>query len=134
MLISRSTAIGVTFHGGSFMKKPADCHLWKKKMLNSDDLNFEAVCTYVDKSHFSRSLVRCVVCGQLYFVEFNEIPDLVEGDDTMYNTYIPVKTEAEAEELAAKSPMELLQVFPRLQWDSPTRPGHQEIEWIGRED
>ena len=98
------------------MKIPKQCHLWKTP--NLDDFKFERVETYVESSHFDRGLLKRPECGQLYYWEFYEVIDWDEGKDKMYSTYIPIDYDKTLiEGLNKKSPLELLAITPRLQWD-----------------
>lgn len=97
------------------------CHLLVKTptddQLSPTNACFDVPKVYVDESHLFRYLLKCKDCGQLYFYEFKEEIDWDKGDDSQYNTYIPVKSEEEADKLNAKSSMELLGVAPRIQND-----------------
>ncbi len=85
---------------------------------SKDGFKFEHVETYAESSHFDRGLVKCRECGQLYYYEFYEVIDWEEGNDKMYSTYIPIEYDkALIEDLNQRSPMGLLGIFPRLQWD-----------------
>lgn len=101
------------------VKDPIQCQLWSMEKITGDDLDFTHVQTYVDTSHFSRSLLRCKECGQLYYSEFYEIVDWENGNDDIYSTYIPIEyDEGVINELNNRSPFELLGVYPKLQWDN----------------
>ena len=106
------------------MKEPKQCHLWKNP--TKDDLDFENVATYVESSHFDRGLIKCKRCGQLYYYEFYEVIDWEKGNDKMYSTYIPIEYDKTLiEDLNKRSPMELLAISPRLQWDPD-----DSLKWI----
>ena len=95
---------------------------------------FEIVETWADESHGGRDLRRCRECGQLYFHDFREEIDWTEGRDGMYDTYVPVHSDAEVAMLrAAPAPFGLLGVVPRLQDDSPLGSSERALRWIGGE-
>ncbi|MBN2326835.1 MAG: hypothetical protein JXR73_06750 [Candidatus Omnitrophica bacterium] len=117
------------------MKNPTQCVLWENPELvrgPSQDF-FELMETYVDDSHLSRRLLKCRECGQLYFFEFYEEIDWVDGDDPQYSTYIPVETGEEVQALKNSSQFGLLQFFPRLQIDFPKEAKKPKIWWNGKE-
>lgn len=89
---------------------------------------FEVVKTFIDSSHLVRNIVKCKDCGQLYFHEYYEVIDWVDGDDSQYDTYIPIEDEIKAEALSSLSPLELLGNSPRLQWDYVK--GVTTVRWI----
>jgi phage terminase large subunit GpA-like protein len=106
------------------LKPPKQCKLWKDPNMNG--FKFERVETYVESSHFDRGLLKCPECGQLYYYEFYEVIDWKEGNDQMYSTYIPIEYDkALIEDLNKRSPLELLAITPRLQWDPDGS-----IKWI----
>lgn len=109
---------------------PTKCKLWGLKNITSADLNywtnFDILETFEDESHLIRRLLKCKECGQLYFYEFCEEIDWVNGDDPQWRKYIPVENQEEAEKMAQMSPLELLQFSPRLQDDS----SKETIKWI----
>ena len=117
------------------MKNPAQCILWENPELIRGAAKelFELIETYVDESHLSRRLVKCRECGQLYFFEFYEEIDWVDGDDPQYTTYIPVETDEDIQTLKKSSQFELLQFFPRLQIDFPKEAKNPKIWWNGKE-
>ena len=107
-------------------KNPTQCHLWSSESPTIKDLDFEPVQTYVDESHFSRSLLRCKRCGQLYYSEFYEIVDWDDGNDDQYSTYIPIEYDEKIIEMLNKrSPLALLGVFPQLNWNN-----NNPIKWV----
>ena len=103
------------------MKKTLTCHFLKSTPTESDIVpatdQFDEIKTLVDESHLIRRILKCKKCGQIFFYEFYEEIDWIEGKDPQYRTFIPVDTIEEAQELNKKSEMELLGVFPRLQSD-----------------
>lgn len=110
------------------LKEPTKCHLWQHENLSSKDLDFELIENYVDSSHLSRALIKCKRCGQLYYSEFYEIIDWDNGNDEQYCTYIPIEPDKDLINLLnQKSPLELLGISPRLQWDND-----YSIKWIGK--
>jgi hypothetical protein len=52
--------------------------------------NLEQVCSFTEESHLIRRLLRCNECNQLYFYEFREEIDWINGEDPQYRTYIAV--------------------------------------------
>lgn len=109
------------------------CHL-KEDSVTEDDLiptsvRFDLLVTLEEESHIFRYILKCKICGQLYFFEFYEEIDWEKGDDPQYVTYIPVKTAEEADILNTKSSMELLGVGPRLQHDSG-KGNTDEVRWV----
>ena len=103
------------------MDTQIQCHLFEKTPSKEDieyiHTHFKHIKEYVDESHLFRYLLKCDKCGQLYFYEFNEEIDWQDGDDSQYNTYIPVKSEEEADEMNKKNSFELLAIKPRIQHD-----------------
>jgi hypothetical protein len=93
---------------------------------------FDRINTYVDDNHWSRYLLKCHECGQLYFYEFYEWTDWTDGNDPRYSTYIPVETDADVEELRKTLPVELLQFVPRLQRDFPKEATEPRASWVGK--
>ncbi len=111
------------------MKEPTNCILWTKPELIAAPGRFEPVASYEDESHWSRCLLKCRECGQLYFYEFYEWIDWDDGDDPQYSTYIPVET-VEIEALKSEPPLGLLRIFPRLQKDFPKDAKVPRIHWV----
>jgi hypothetical protein len=114
------------------MKAPTQCIFWTKPKLvqGPKTERFELVETYADESHWSRCLLKCRECGQLYFYEFYEIIDWEDGEDPQYWTYIPVESEAEIETLKKTSPIELLEFLPRLRIDFPKGAKVPSVGWV----
>lgn len=112
------------------------CHLLNKDTLTETDLSkdtFDHIKEYVDESHLFRDLLKCKDCGQLYFFEFYEEVDWVDGQDPQYTTWIPVESEEKSDEMNKLSPLEILQFFPRIQKDFPKEATTPTIKIIGRE-
>jgi hypothetical protein len=116
------------------MKNPIQCELWEKPELASGPMKdrFELLETFEDESHLWRYLLKCRECGQLYFYEFYEEIDWVDGEDPQYVTYIPVETEAEIEVLKKCTPIELCGYFPRLQRDFAKGAKEPTVRWVGK--
>lgn len=108
------------------MKKP---ELAQDFMLNG----FELIETYEDESHFWRYLLKCRECGQLYFFEFYEVIDWIDGKDPQYTTYIPVETSEDIEKLKESSLFGLLDFFPRLQIDFLKEAKEPKVWWNGKQ-
>ena len=105
------------------LRKLKKCHIWKQEVPDKDDLNaLESIKTYGEGNHSGRYLHKCLDCGQLYFNEFYEHINWDGGDDKIYVTWIPVKSEKYADKMMANNVMELLGCFPRIQWDSGKDP------------
>jgi hypothetical protein len=114
------------------MPAPTQCALWDRPelLLAPGERPFELVETYLDESHLRRSLLRCRECGQLYFHEFYEEIDWVDGEDPQYSTFIPVADPAEIERLKAASSPGLLSFAPRLQRDFPKGASAPTVRWV----
>lgn len=115
------------------LPNPTRCHLWRKPKLLPEDLAgeyFDIVETYADDGHFSRRLVKCKRCGQLYFREFYEEIDWRDGNDPQYTTLIPVKTNAQVEAIKHLSRFELMEVLPQLRKDFPKEANKPTVYWI----
>jgi len=68
----------------------------------------------------------------LYFYEFYEVIDWMNGNDPQYRSYLPVDSIEEADELARLSVFDILDHYPRLQSDWPTAAEHPRVFWIRR--
>ena len=118
-----------------YCKKPTQCFLWKKDKLISEDLhyqNLEAIETFVDDDHFSRRLIKCKECGQLYFKEFYETTDYIGGNDPQYITLVPVETKEDIEKLKATSMSDLLKFRPHISSNFPSDVDEPMVCWVGR--
>lgn len=104
------------------MSSDIQCHLYTKTLTKDDIVRihtfFQKIKLYVQESHLFRYVLKCDECGQLYFYEFKEEIDWDEGNDTQYNTYIPVATLEDADTLSEMDSFKLLTIFPRLQYDT----------------
>lgn len=115
--------------------KPTQCHLWKKDALETSDLNicnFELVHTFSEDSHFSRRLVMCKDCKQLYLKEFYEEIDWVGGEDPQYTTYIPVRDKKEAKIINRSDIFDIQSFYPKINLDWP-KGKEMTVKWIGRQ-
>lgn len=114
------------------LKQPTNCILWAHPELAREPQasRFELIDTYEDESHWWRRLLKCRECGQLYFCEFYEEIDWVDGNDPQYSTFIPVQSDLEIELLKGTSRMELLNFFPRLQEDFPQDADKPNVRWM----
>lgn len=112
---------------------PKECHLWNKDVITDGDLDnaFDILKTYSEDSHFSRRLVRCKKCTQLYIKEFYEEIDWIDGEDPQYITYIPVINEKEAEIINEVDLWEFQTFSPRLNRDYP-KGKPRKIYWMGK--
>jgi len=109
------------------MKSPTGCALWRNPeplVTGVLEQSFERLERFVQDDHWSRSLLRCRECGQLYFFEFYEEVDWADGDDPQYCTWIPVETS-----LRAAGRLELRRLAPRLCEDWP-KGGEQRVYWV----
>ena len=111
------------------LREPTQCHLWSLEEPVEARETMEVVEELVKDSHLSRSLLRCRECGQLYFYEFYEIVDWVNGNDPQYTTYIPTTME-EVADLAAMSIWDLLKCTPRIQRDWPRDADKPRVRWV----
>lgn len=117
------------------MKKPIQCVLWNKTNITPFDLNLELKRVFIRGAHLKRELFKCRECGQLYFHEWYEHM-YFKRDADMYDTFIPVETEEEIEELSkAKSSADLIRYLPQLH-GSFTNSEDESLQWIfsGEED
>jgi len=117
------------------MVEPVQCHLWTNDNIGRDDLvcdNLELIETFVDESHFSRCLVQCRGCGQLYFKEFYEEIDWIDGDDPQYVTYVPVKTADEIKKLKETNIFEIMLFQSCLRYDYPKGADEPKVYWLGK--
>jgi hypothetical protein len=114
------------------MAPPIKCRLWRSGELT--DGNFEIldlVNTYSKKSHFSRELVKCRECSQLYLKEFYEEIDWIEGDNPQHITYIPVRSSGEAELINHVGLYQFQNFNPCIKIDRP-KGGPKKIYWRGK--
>ncbi|MFT4080731.1 hypothetical protein [Rhodomicrobium sp.] len=110
---------------------PTQCRLWQITDTIKHDLALlQRVETYSDESHFSRSLLRCSECGQLYFHEFYETIDWEHGNDPQYVTWVPVSTPEEIEALKATTLFSIHDFVPRLLSTWPSDAERPALRWI----
>ncbi len=114
-------------------KKPTQCDLWKKEELTDGDLDnaFDVIHMFSEDSHFSRRLIQCKQCAQMYLKEFYEEIDWIDGEDPQYVTYIPVESREEAEAINRVGLWEFQTFSPRINRDWP-KDKPRKIYWIGR--
>lgn len=112
---------------------PSQCHLWNKDTLTDGDLDntFDVLRTFSEDSHFSRRLVKCKQCNQLYLKEFYEEIDWIDGEDPQFVTYVAVADEQEAEVINEVNLWEFQTFSPRINRDWP-KGGPRKIYWIGK--
>jgi hypothetical protein len=113
--------------------EPRICILWR----NSEHLEnmhrlLSTIETYLDESHHIRRLMKCRECGQLYFYEFLEFIDYVNGDDPQYRTYIPVTSAEHAAILTDLPHWELATCAPAIHSDWPKEQQKSRVAWAGR--
>lgn len=99
---------------------PTQCALWTAEPPARDMLYdlLDRVEVYEDDDHLRHSLLRCRECGQLHFKEFYEVPDYADGNDGIYQTWIPVADAESARLLARQSIYDILK-YPAIRTDSP---------------
>ncbi len=86
--------------------------------LTEDDLQeFETLKIYTMESHLVRKLLKHVPSGELYFYEFYEKIDWLNGNDPQYNTYIPVANETESDNINKLDLFEIHNITPRIIFD-----------------
>lgn len=114
-------------------RDPVKCHLWSIEDLTDGDLDnaFDVVETFSKDSHFSRRLIKCKDCGQLYLREFYEEIDWIDGEDPQYMTYIPVKSKKEAKAINQAGLFEFQTFFPKINMNWP-KDKPRTIRWLGR--
>lgn len=84
------------------------------KLEDLDPKNFESIKVYSEDDHFMRRLIKYKPTEELFFYEFNEEVDYVNGNDPQYRTYILVKDEQEADEINKLDFLQILKITPRL--------------------
>jgi hypothetical protein len=114
------------------LQEPTQCHLWKLDHPNlgrgSKDDKMEVVKNFEDDSHFGRSLLRCRDCKQLYFYEFYEEIDWLNGNDPTYRTWVPVE-EKDVDDLLKTDIWTIHHYTPRIINDW-LRDNTRKNEWI----
>lgn len=112
----------------SLTTNPTQCHLWTKDPLQWDDMDsFIELERYLDESHLIRKLVKCTVCGQLYYYEFYEEIDWENGEDPQYRLFMPITNKEAVIKLNKLSNIDLLHHTPRLQFDWT---GKKTVKWV----
>ena len=110
------------------LRAPTQCHYWKTEHPNPGLDETELVKSFEDESHLMRALFRCRDCGQLYFYEWCEEIDWVNGDDPRYQTWVPVEEE-DVDDLLKASVWTVRTYTPRIINDS--RPDGASVSgWI----
>ena len=99
------------------MKEPTQCVLWLTPELTDAPNFFEHLEAFVDEPHWSRDLLRCRECGQLYIHDFYEVINWSGGDDSQYAFYAPVETKEEIDSIKGVSSLEVLKFYPHLAKD-----------------
>lgn len=100
------------------------CHFWKSDHPNPQREEVEVVKSFEDESHWHRALLRCRDCGQLYFYEWYEEIDWVNGDDPWYQTWVPVE-ERDIDGLVQTTIWTIHEYVPRVVSD-----WRRESKWI----
>ena len=104
------------------MSKPTphkiECCLWNSSEINKHDLIRSLVTVEVIEhdSHFTRKILKCKKCGQLFLYQFNEDVDWIDGEDEQFYKWIPVESLEKARELGEKSVLQLL-TLPSIRID-----------------
>ncbi len=101
-------------HDGFTLPEPKNCLFWEHPERIGLGRPFECVETLADESHLSRSVLKCLECGHLYFYEFYEIVDWKDGNDRQYSSYFPVDAPEQIAALNASSVFEIHRFTPRL--------------------
>lgn len=115
--------------------KPEKCHLWDIEYLKEDrnlSVDFDQLFTYIDDSHLIRRLLKCKDCGQLYFYEFYEEIDWINGKDPQYRKWIPIKSKADADILSKVTIFEIFTYLPQLQSNWPSEAISPVFQWVGK--
>lgn len=114
------------------MSIPAQCHLWQAAELTTSDVNeaFTVVETFLDESHQTRDLLKCKLCGQLYFHEFLEWIDWEAGNDPQYQTFVPIGSKEEVDPLLRVDEFGLQSFSPRLLVDFPKAAKSARVRWV----
>ena len=118
----------------TILTAPEQCHLWSKEQFTPEDLkdNFETVEFISEDIHDIRKVLNCKHCKHLYFYEFHDEIDWVNGHDPLYTTYIPVKTEEEIQKLKETDYFSILKFYPRIVCDWLGN-GTETVKWQGKE-
>ncbi len=120
-------------------RTPSRCILWTRTPVTNGHIdNFIAtgsdlVETFVDTGHFSRRLLRCRECGQLYVKEFHEIEEWSTGNDAQYTTLVPVETPEEIEAVRKADVLRIMDFVPQLRVDWPSDEDAPRAYWHGKE-
>jgi UDP-N-acetylmuramate-alanine ligase len=91
--------------------------LQKIQNITHEDIHhsdFEMIKVYINDDHFIRKLLKHIPSDELYFYEFKEDIDYVNGNDPQYRTYIPVKDEVKADEINKLDIFGIHTISPRL--------------------
>ena len=115
--------------------EPRGCVYWDQPELVRGGMQekFELLETYADESHLRRYLLKCRECGQLYFFEFSEQVDWVDGDDPQFSQYVPVSSAEQAKGLAALDGFGLQRASPVLCIDFPKGAKAPAVYWRGKD-
>ena len=110
------------------LRHPTQCILWHhpERVVGKFAGFLEEVEAYEDSSHLTRSLYKCLECGQLYFHEWYEWVDWKDGNDKQYSTLVPVQTPEEIAALKQTNVFTLMTYIPRLHFDGG------KPEWKGK--
>jgi hypothetical protein len=113
--------------------EPVKCILWRdpERLKHIHEI-LDTIETYMDDSHHMRRLMKCRECGQLYFYEFLEFIDYVNGDDPQYRTYIPVTSAEDAAILSRLPEWELVTCGPAIHDNWPKGQDKSHVAWLGR--
>jgi hypothetical protein len=111
------------------LKKPTQCILWNKTGLLPTDLNMQLMKVFKRGTHIERDLLKCRECGQLYFHDWYEHVSFSHDAD-MYDTYIPVETDNQVDELSKiENSADFTKYVPQLH-GSFTNGHNDELRWI----
>lgn len=112
-------------------------------LINSDPHSFierrihevmELVETLAKESHLFCYILKCRSCGQLYYYEFFEEIDWIDGKDPQRTIYIPVDSIEEAQMRGKAPPGMAVHGRPYLLYDFPKEASTPKLTWIGHSD
>ena len=81
------------------------CCLWNASKIDRHDLSRTLIPVEIidHESHFTRKILKCKECGQIFLYQFNEDVDWIDGNDDQYYKWIPVENIEKARELYSES-------------------------------
>ena len=111
------------------------CERWKLETPLREDLyaGLETLAIYIDESHESLTLKRCLECGQLYLYEFYEEIDWVDGNDPQYRALTPVQAKDGTKQDGQLQLGDFILLGPVLKSDWPADAAEPTLYWVGRD-